>query len=112
MGKPLLVGTLNYDRYLSKFILLRENGYYISGRDVNGMCITKDNYGFIYYNNDITLKFLENLIYSCSLSLNQLEFENFCKNKLWRNYVIFNFFSNIDLLGILGNANIKNKDVK
>jgi len=92
-------------------IFLRENGYYILGSDPTGSCIVQNSNSQTYYNNDSPIKFLENGIYSCSVSLNLAEFTNFCNNKLWRTLYLFNFYSDLNLVGILGNANPNKLDV-
>ena len=55
---------------------VKKNGFYVQGRNSDGSCATGTN--VVYTNFDFPIKFPNNAIYSCEMSYNPTDFQNFC----------------------------------
>ncbi len=82
---------------------VRKNGFYLQGRNNDGSCATGTN--LLYSNFDFPVKFKSNAIYSCSMNYNPDEFNQFCSSQGWKNFILFKMVSDIQYIGIFGNAN-------
>lgn len=98
----LLIGTNKTVNGKTMFTV-RKNGFYLQGRNNDGSCATGTN--LLYSNFDFPVKFKSNAIYSCSMNYNPDEFNQFCSSQGWKNFILFKMVSDIQYIGIFGNAN-------
>lgn len=99
----MLIGT---NRTLNGNVMftVKKNGFYIQGRANDGSCANIGG-NTLYTNFDFPIKFGDNVIYSCSMTYNQKDFNNFCSSQNWKQFVIYNMVNDIQYVGIFGNSN-------
>lgn len=91
-----------------------KQGYFINGRDSNGICINKTSSGsnqIINSNFDHPLKFKQDSLYGCYKNFTFDEFYNFCINKKWKDLAIINVEDEIKYLGKYGSSEVDYQSV-
>lgn len=98
----------------SNIFQIKKNGFYAVGRGNDNTCLLVNGPPISnpYSDLDTRLIFGGNLIYSCTKKFSYNEYKNFCNNKEWKNYVLYNMTDYIQYLGIFGNANYNYTNVK
>ena len=77
------------------------------GRKIDGTCAELDNSQFYVNSNlDSPIQYGVNSAYSCTKNFNLDQFKDFCNNKSWKQYSLYNFVNRIQYVGIFGSSNI------
>jgi hypothetical protein len=82
-----------------------KDGFYMLGRKDDGTCseIATDGL-FVKSQFDTPILYGVNSIYACVKKFKLEEFKDFCQNKIWNNYVLYNFIKNLQYVGVFGSA--------
>jgi hypothetical protein len=79
----------------------------LSGVTNNGTCITNSINDKVFQSSfDNPITFGENKIYTCKMNYNYLQFEKFCNENEFKNFLIFNLPQKMKIMGKVSKSNI------
>ena len=85
--------------------MVPKDGFYMLGRKDDGTCSEIQTDGlFVKSQFDTPILYGVNSIYTCVKNFKLEEFQYFCENKQWSNYVLYNFIKNLQYVGVFGSA--------